>query len=398
MTPETDTDPTKEYGATSSSENTEKQVHQFFLPFNRISGSWDSYEIIKTVIMGVFVFPIRLLYLALAGLIMLTVASIATIGVTPSHAQDNPIRESKDSEILVDGKDPLFTPPSPWRRFLILLLFPIARSILFVSFGVYHIKSDKAEPSCMASREKMPVRDAYVIIGNHLGYIDILVLLCRYRSSFVSKGELEHAPLVGSIARALQCMFVRKGQSLTTQLINRIQATYECHRKRQNCPGCAACMSKLVIFPEGTTANGKAMVPFRTGVFNAGLPVVPVCIRFPWRRFNLSWETIRFREHMFRTMTQFVNYVHCTELPVFVPSAEEVSNARLYALNVQNAMNEVLNQPIVPLNRKHKFLYHSYLLGKETNVQEVLKKAYDLQEQDDQLTFFIENTKGDDRV
>lgn len=398
MASEADTDRTKEYGATSSTENAEKELHEYFLPFNRISGQWDAYEITKTIVMGVFVFPIRLLYLALAGFIMLTVASIATIGVTPSHAQDTPLQQSKDSETVADEHDSLFTPPAAWRRYLILLLFPIARSILFVSFGVYHIKKDKAEPSSMASREKIPVKDAYVIVANHLGYIDILVLLCRYRCSFVSKGELEHAPFVGSIARALQCMFVRKGQSLTTQLINRIRATYDCHRKRQNCPGCAACMSKLVIFPEGTTANGKAMIPFRTGVFNAGLPVVPVCIRFPWRRFNLSWETIRFREHMFRTMTQFVNYVHCTELPAFVPTPEEVSNARLYALNVQNAMNEVLNQPIVPLNRKHKFLYHSYLLGKETNAGDVLKKAYDLQQQDEQLTFIIENTKGDFRV
>lgn len=146
-------------------------------------------------------------------------------------------------------------------------------------------------------------------------------------------------------------------------------------------------MSSLVIFPEGTTSNGTAMIPFRTGVFNAALPVKPVCIQFPHRRFNLSWESIRFREHAFRSMTQLWNEVRCTELPVYVPTKEEQLDARLYASNVQAEMALVLNQTIVPLNRKHKFLYHSYLIGKETNEDTILNKAAELSEQDEQLVY-----------
>ncbi|CAN8063894.1 unnamed protein product [Agarophyton chilense] len=398
MTTEPVNESNKGYDATPVSTDDANRIHQHFIPYKRISGEWTTGEAIKTVLMTIFVFPLRVFYLAFSGLVMITIASISMIGLKPSIVQDAPLRKEGGSDEQVYENDPLFEPPAAWRRFFISMLFPVARSILFFCFGVFEIESESAQPRRMDSKESLPASEAYVIVANHLGYIDILVLLCRFHGSFVAKGELENTPFIGTVARALQCMFVRQGQSLTSQLVNRVQATYECHRRRTDCPGCMACTSKLVIFPEGTTTNGTAMIPFRTGVFNAGVPVLPVCIRFPWRSFSLSWETIRFREHMFRTMTQFKNRVACTVLPVYTPSPEEVANARLYAFNVQKAMQDVLDQPIVPLNRKHKFLYHSYLLGKEKNIDEVLQKARGITGEDEQLMYFIEHTIGDEKV
>eukprot|EP00173_Palmaria_palmata_P002580 Plantae.Rhodophyta-Palmaria_palmata.ctg27014.p1 GENE.Plantae.Rhodophyta-Palmaria_palmata.ctg27014~~Plantae.Rhodophyta-Palmaria_palmata.ctg27014.p1 ORF type:complete len:134 (+),score=11.74 Plantae.Rhodophyta-Palmaria_palmata.ctg27014:41-403(+) len=72
------------------------------------------------------------------------------------------------------------------------------------------------------------------------------------------------------------------------------------------------------------------MVAFRTGVFNAGVPVRPVCIRFPYKNFNLSWESIRFWEHLYRTMTQWRNCVDLVEMPPYIPSEDEKSDARLF--------------------------------------------------------------------
>lgn len=367
---------------------TRDQVHSYFLPYNRISPPWTLYERVKTFLVLILLFPLRVLYLLLSTALLLFIASIATLGL-PSMSPQTPLTNPEDPGKDFDN-DPHLRPLHPLRKFFLSVMFPIARSMLFFSFGVYHIRhshspflSAHAPPPSPASPQK-----AYVIVANHLGYIDILTLLCKYHGSFVAKGDLEHTPIIGSLARALQCMFVRPGSSLTSQLIYRVKSTYICHRKRNSCPGCPACLSKLVIFPEGTTTNGSAMVPFRTGVFNAGLPVKPVCIRFPHKHFNMSWETIRFREHIFRTMTQLVNYVEIVELPVYEPSEEEMHDSRLYAANVQIEMAEVLDQPIVPLNRKHKFLYHSWILGKEESEADVLKKARDMVMADDQLLYF----------
>lgn len=372
---------------------TRDTIHQVFEPYRRISPPWTASERIKTLIMTIFILPLRILFLVFASIPIVILARIALIGKpAPSHTD-----RTNDNEEAVDyDSDPLFQQVSPWRRFLIQLASPIARCILFFSFGIFYIRMDKAPFSERVAHRQPKHGDkarAYVVVANHLGYIDILVLLATYKGSFVAKGECESTPVIGLCARALQCMFVRAGQPLTTQLVQRIRATYDCHKQREEsgagCRGCPTCLSKLVVFAEGTTTNGTLMIPFRTGVFNAGLPVQPVCVRFPYTRFNPTWETIRFREHIFRMMTQFRNRVHCTQLPVYIPSEEEQLDSRLFATNVQAEIANVLQQSIVPLNRKHKFLYHSYLLGRESDEAEVLIKAYDIFDKDEQLKHFI---------
>lgn len=371
-------------------------VHQYFQPYRRISPPWDMYERVKTTLVLIFIFPFRVLFALLCSILLAIISALALIAVKRSQASI--VDHDENTQLNQYETDSLFHPLVFLRRRLLDAIFFIVRSVLFFSFGVYYIKHDKVALSD-ATAARMPTKEheAYVIVANHLGYIDILVLLATFRGSFVAKGECESTPLIGLIARALQCMFVHSGKSLTSQLINRVRSTYHCHALRGKCGNCMSCSIPLVIFPEGTTSNGTAMVPFRTGVFNAGLPVKPVCIQFPYRHFNLSWETIRFREHMFRTMTQLRNNVHCIELPVYVPSEAEKTDARLYSANVQAEMARVLEQPIVPLNRKHKFLYHGYILGKEKGEAEVIEKAEVMAKADEQLVYF-KNRSAEENV
>jgi lysophosphatidylcholine acyltransferase/lyso-PAF acetyltransferase len=35
----------------------------------------------------------------------------------------------------------------------------------------------------------------------------------------------------------------------------------------------------MLLFPEGTTSNGQMLLPFKTGAFLAGVPVLPVIIK-----------------------------------------------------------------------------------------------------------------------
>lgn len=380
---------------------TRDTVHQVFQPYRRISPPWTVSERVKTLLMTIFVLPFRVLFLILGSLPIVILARIALMGRPSSDHTD---QEPDNGGVKDYDSDPLFKQLSPWRRILIQLASPIARSILFFSFGIFYIQKDQAPFSERVAHRQPKYGDkarAYVIVANHLGYIDILVLLAAYKGAFVAKGECESTPVIGLCARALQCMFVQPGKPLTTQLVDRIRTTYECHKLREEngsgCRGCPTCMSNLVVFAEGTTTNGTTMIPFRTGLFNAALPVQPVCVRFPYTRFNPTWETIRLREHVYRMMTQFRNRVHCIQLPVYIPSEAERIDPLLFATNVQAEIADVLQQDIIPLNRKHKFLYHSYLLGKEPNEVEVLTKAYGILDQDERLKRFI-RTVAEDNV
>lgn len=43
---------------------------------------------------------------------------------------------------------------------------------------------------------------------------------------------------------------------------------------------------------EGTTTNGDYLLPFKTGVFLAKAPVLPVILRYPYQRFSPAWDSI----------------------------------------------------------------------------------------------------------
>lgn len=264
---------------------------------------------------------------------------------------------------------------------LLMLLRPLVRIVLF-SLGVVWIKEKKIDWSALPPLPDQtppvpcPYSKAFVIVANHIGYIDILILAAKYGGAFVAKEEIATTPVVGTIATALQTLFLHKDRPLTESLIDRVKATYAAHDASKHEPGhiCGCCLSTLAIFPEGTTENGQAMVKFRTGIFLAGLPVQPVAIRCPFKHFSMSWESIWFRTHLFSTLTQFVNHVELIELPIYTPSLAECTDPKRFSTNVQALISAVLSQPIYLLNKKHKTLYHQTLLGK-LSAEDALRQA-----------------------
>lgn len=47
-----------------------------------------------------------------------------------------------------------------------------------------------------------------------------------------------------------------------------------------------------MLFPEGTTSNGRFMLSFQNGAFVPGYPVQPVVVRYPYVHFDQSWYSL----------------------------------------------------------------------------------------------------------
>lgn len=45
----------------------------------------------------------------------------------------------------------------------------------------------------------------------------------------------------------------------------------------------------VLLFPEGTTTNGRNLISFKLGAFAPGFPIQPVVIRYPFVHFDISW-------------------------------------------------------------------------------------------------------------
>lgn len=111
-----------------------------------------------------------------------------------------------------------------------------------------------------------------VIVANHVGYLDPIVIGSRIACTALAKREVASWPVIGSAAATLGAIFVDRGDvhSRAAALLGAIRAL-------------EAGVSVL-NFPEGTTTDGERVKPFATGIFGAariaGVPVVPIAIRY----------------------------------------------------------------------------------------------------------------------
>jgi 1-acyl-sn-glycerol-3-phosphate acyltransferase len=103
-----------------------------------------------------------------------------------------------------------------------------------------------------------PVQDRGVLmVSNHTSYFDIIVLSGAARVSFVAKQDVNSWPFFGTLARLQETVFVkREARSQTGAARDEIR-----DRLRQG--------DALVLFPEGTSDDGNAVLPFRSALMGA---------------------------------------------------------------------------------------------------------------------------------
>ncbi|KAM7278705.1 hypothetical protein ACFE04_005839 [Oxalis oulophora] len=243
-----------------------------------------------------------------------------------------------------------------WRRVVIVVSGRfLARLMLFV-FGFYYIH----EKSILSTRDDDGQKHDTpgAIISNHVSYVDILYHMSTSFASFVAKRSVAKLPLVGIISKCLGCVYVqRESKSSDFKGVAGVvtQRIEEAH-KDPSAP-------KMMLFPEGTTTNGDYLLPFKTGAFLARTPVLPVILRYPYRRFSPSWDSISGARHLILLLCQFVNYMEVTRLPVYCPSQEEKDDPKLYADNVRRLMATEGNLVMSDIGLAEKRVYHNALNG-----------------------------------
>jgi 1-acyl-sn-glycerol-3-phosphate acyltransferase len=115
-------------------------------------------------------------------------------------------------------------------------------------------------------------RGGYVIIANHVSYVDGIVLGSIFPIIFVSKREVKSWPLVGQWNVLCGTVFInRQNKGEVGSLIQ------EMTRKLGQ-------EANLLLFPEGTSTNGEKMLPFQTAPLAAPLRnrsiIVPVTVTY----------------------------------------------------------------------------------------------------------------------
>ncbi|XP_021280031.1 lysophospholipid acyltransferase LPEAT2 [Herrania umbratica] len=227
------------------------------------------------------------------------------------------------TRIALEGWKDKQNPMPKWRSRIMWVTRVCARFILF-SFGYQWIRR-KGRP---APREVAPI-----VVSNHVSYIEPIFYFYELFPTIVASESHDSIPFVGTIIRAMQVIYVNRfSQASRKNAVNEI-------KRRASCDT----FPRLLLFPEGTTTNGKVLISFQLGAFIPGHPIQPVIVHYPHVHFDQSWGLISLAKLMLRMFTQFHNFMEVEYLPTIMPPDHQKQNAVLFAERTGQAMASALN-------------------------------------------------------
>jgi lyso-ornithine lipid O-acyltransferase len=111
-----------------------------------------------------------------------------------------------------------------------------------------------------------------LLVANHVSYLDVLLISALTPSVFITSVEVRDSPFLGWIAKMAGSLFVERRNRMGIK--DELAQVEETLRQGFN----------VVLFPEGTSSNGKAVLPFKGALLEAAIsaaaPVRPLCLNY----------------------------------------------------------------------------------------------------------------------
>jgi 1-acyl-sn-glycerol-3-phosphate acyltransferase len=120
--------------------------------------------------------------------------------------------------------------------------------------------------------EGTPRPGAKLLVANHVSWVDIAAINAVAPARFVSKAEVRHWPLFGWLANATGTLYIERERPRDAlRVVHQMAAALQAG-------------DTLAVFPEGTTSDGHALLPFHANLLQAAIatdtPVQAVALRF----------------------------------------------------------------------------------------------------------------------
>ncbi|MET0269158.1 MAG: lysophospholipid acyltransferase family protein [Sphingomonas sp.] len=131
--------------------------------------------------------------------------------------------------------------------------------------------------------EGVPLDANVLYLANHVSWLDILALGGATGAAFVSKDDVARWPVVGWLARQAGTIFIQR------------QSRAEVRGQADALASALASGRPAALFPEGTTGDGSALLPFRASLIAAldaappGIRVQPVAIDYGPAAREIAW-------------------------------------------------------------------------------------------------------------
>ena len=155
---------------------------------------------------------------------------------------------------------------------LLILISPKSQQEKIIQFwckkllSIFEIKvAIKGEEAFLFNQKK------YLLVSNHISWLDIIVIQSIKPSIFVAKSDVASWPLFGWVAHMTGTIFIKRDKvSDIKKALKKIKRRLV---KRSVC-----------IFPEGTSTNGRYVLPFKSNLFQSSIDsnraILPICLLY----------------------------------------------------------------------------------------------------------------------
>jgi len=111
----------------------------------------------------------------------------------------------------------------------------------------------------------------YLIVSNHISWMDIILIQSIKPSIFVAKSDVASWPLFGWVAQMTGTIFIKRDK------VSDIKKALKKMKRR-------LIKRSVCIFPEGTSTNGRYLLPFKSNLFQSSIDtnksILPLCLRY----------------------------------------------------------------------------------------------------------------------
>jgi len=241
------------------------------------------------------------------------------------YPEDKVLAMSEDEVIAIANKTLRhicwYRPMESWRRHILIGLQFVARSVLFFS-GFIWIDVDGE----LAPREEAPI-----LISNHVSMCEPAFMVSQCLPAPIAAAEHLKIPFLSQCVLAAQAVTVDRNST-----VSRHEVREQIKSRAESKEG----WPHILIYPEATCTNGKAVITFKTGAFAPGRPVQLCHVSYKGGRFNPSWVSNgpSLWHIVFRLMCEPINRMKVDFGPVYQPNQEEKDDELLYSRRVRENM------------------------------------------------------------
>lgn len=264
------------------------------------------------------------------------------------------------------------------RKWILLSLYHITASFILLICGmrteINQLDFDYSfylGPDYKSTQDDKPCS---TIVSNHVSWLDTIILIKRFRPNFAASLEWKNAPMVGKLIKSYDSICIPRGGSEEERAF-----TLQEIGKRQQLIEEGSGYQKFLIFAEGGTTNGTAILKFKKGAFFAEKPVTPVVMKYQYVFFNPAFDTIDFLSLVLLHLCLACFKCTIQVMPDFKPNDylfETHANQgkdrwEIFAWAIRDSMINAGNLKPCDIPMKQKILYEKYMQKNSETFNEI---------------------------